>query len=230
VGKVYPHLQIEHVFSIEEAKEKIKARSYDCVICEANKKKNGSELEQICQETKKIPSLIYSKDESIPALLNKISIIVENNRLKIKINELKDVSNVFFEMSYEVIFKLDLAGCITFISPTIERVAGYQPQEMIGKLFFNFFDPKKSLPTSKKGLTGTILGLKVHGLEMELIGKEQKRIPIELSITPLIREENVLGVIGLFKVVSIGDRYVKWQSFLLVHALVFYNFFHLIYL
>jgi len=208
----YPYLQIEHVSSIEEAKKRIMTRIYDCVICETNKQKNFSELEQICQETNKIPLIEYSKDESISELLNKISIIVENKKLKMKISELEDISNIFLEMSYDVIFKLDLTGCITFISPIIERVAGYHPQEMLGKPFNNFFDPKKSLPTSEKGLTDTIVGQKVHGLEMDLIGKEQERIPIELSTTPLIRDRSIDGVIGLFKVITIGERNVKWQS------------------
>lgn len=47
------------------------------------------------------------------------------------------------DSSLEVIWELDREGRYTYLSPTVEEVLGYAPEEILGKPFYDFFYPEE---------------------------------------------------------------------------------------
>lgn len=42
----------------------------------------------------------------------------------------------------EIIYEFDEQGCLTYISPTVERILGWNPEEMLGRTFVDFVPPE----------------------------------------------------------------------------------------
>ena len=65
----------------------------------------------------------------------------EQNRVEKALRESQDRFTQIIDTSLEVIWEIDPEGKYTYVSPTVEQVLGYAPEEMLGKPFFDFFPP-----------------------------------------------------------------------------------------
>ena len=105
---------------------------------------------------------------------------------------------VYFENISDVIFSIDPELRIINISPSVERMLGYQPEEMIGKSIqdLNVLDPN-SLHKALSDMIKVFAGERTPLSQYEFISKDGTKKFGEVSATPLIRDGEVIAMVSV---------------------------------
>ena len=105
---------------------------------------------------------------------------------------------VYFENISDVIFSIDPELRIINISPSVERILGYQPEEMIGKSIqdLNVLDPN-SLDKALSDMIKVFAGERTPLSQYEFISKDGTKKFGEVSATPLIRDGEVIAMVSV---------------------------------
>ncbi|MBN1755929.1 PAS domain S-box protein [bacterium] len=99
---------------------------------------------------------------------------------------------------------VDLKGRITFWNTCAERLTGFPAEDVVGKkCIFDFFSKKTKNSGSTDNIWEQALKAGKHNLELEIICKKRKKLPICLTITPLYNQNHTLiGTLGVFRDIS----------------------------
>ncbi len=114
--------------------------------------------------------------------------------IQLKQNEEK--FRLIAESSAETIWQLDLSGRITYASPALQNIFGYTSQEAI-KLNFSQFFPKNELVKASRVFAAAVKGKKHQVEEFAAIAKDGATVNIEVSVTPIIQKDLIVGVQGI---------------------------------
>ena len=109
-----------------------------------------------------------------------------------------DKYKMITERSFDAIMTFDLDGIITFVSPSIERILHFSPDEMIGKIFTSFI-PERNQPGAWKDLSRLISGEYLETREMVILSRDGEEIPIEVNATPVIENGQVVGAHAIMR-------------------------------
>ncbi|MFH1338400.1 MAG: PAS domain S-box protein, partial [Candidatus Omnitrophota bacterium] len=71
----------------------------------------------------------------------------EKERVEAALRASEERFRSLIQNSSDIILILDADGVIRYISPSVERILGYKPEEMIGKSEFVYFHPEDVAPT-----------------------------------------------------------------------------------
>ena len=107
------------------------------------------------------------------------------------------------ESSYDAIFTLDKTGKFTYISPAVNRITGYTPDEILGKSFDNFIlksYQSQALAAHKELLSGK----PVEGLCLALKGKANINPTVEINVIPIVQDKKTIGAHGVIR--DVTDR------------------------
>lgn len=102
----------------------------------------------------------------------------------------------------DVVYTTDEHAVVTYVSPNILQVAGYEPCEVIGKSFTEFVHPEDLPGRIEQFLK--ILGGANQATEYRLVTKKGEIKWARTSARPIVRDERVVGVQGIL--VDISDR------------------------
>ena len=129
-------------------------------------------------------------------------------QLKVEIEDRKQVENalkkseekfrLIAETSNDIIYQFDLEGEITYCSPSVKKILGFTPQEVIGTNFRDYLPPSE-LQKAMENLARFRSGERVELLEVQVLGKKRKQIPLEISASPIIKNGNLIGVQGIIR-------------------------------
>jgi len=107
-----------------------------------------------------------------------------------------------FESYQDVYFKADIDGTIIEISPSVQKVGGYKPEEIEGNLISDFFTDKSLLKFSSNLL---IRNGSISDQDLQLLGKDGKIIDTSLNARLLKDDKgNPVGYEGVIR--DIGER------------------------
>ena len=67
-------------------------------------------------------------------------IITKRKKIEQSLRESEQKFRMITEQMSEIVFVTDFEGIVRYISPSIEKTAGYRPEDVIGHSFFNFID------------------------------------------------------------------------------------------
>jgi PAS domain S-box-containing protein len=95
----------------------------------------------------------------------------------------------------EVVFTLDLDGKLTYVSPAIEQVSGYSPEEVTGESFVRFVYAD-DLPGLQTSFTRTLAG-QMEPYEFRVISRRGVLRWIRTSSQPQFHDGRLIGVIGI---------------------------------
>jgi len=103
---------------------------------------------------------------------------------------------LIFENVFDVIFSFDPEFKLLNVSPSIERILGYKPEEVIGRPFpdLNILTSESleaAIPNAIRALAGESIALTVY----EFIARDGTRKVVELTSNPLFRNGKVVAVI-----------------------------------
>ena len=121
----------------------------------------------------------------------------ELRALNVKLSSLSEEQQLLLEHTKDFIYRHDPQGMITYVSPAVERITGFTPQEWHAHYSKYYTDN----PVNKNGLTVTGEMLKT-GTEgpayiVEVIHKNGGKIWLEVNKRPYFSDGKVAGFIGV---------------------------------
>ena len=126
-----------------------------------------------------------------------LTIALENTKLFKRIKASEERYKTLFNNAADSMMMLDLNGKILTINQREEEIIGYKTEELLGKYIYDFL-PK----TSKKFVTELLamaVNTKVQTTEIEVVSKYQQTLVMELDITVVKEENNVLYILVHFR-------------------------------
>ncbi len=118
---------------------------------------------------------------------------------------LKEQYRELFENARDMIYTTDLDGRLTSLNKTGERIAGYSRDEALGTKVTDIAAPEY-LDLIQKNTERTIAGEALPPFEVEMVAKDGRRVPVEVS-TRLIRHDGkLIGMQGVARDVTERER------------------------
>ena len=119
----------------------------------------------------------------------------------------------------DVIYSVKTDLTIMTVSPSIEKMLGYRPEELVGHKFMDLgILAPEYVPAFQSDLMRVLEGEYVSSPRYEFISKDGARKRVELTAAPLIHDDEVIGLIGVVRDMSgLAQRewYIQKE---LVHA------------
>ncbi len=112
-----------------------------------------------------------------------------------------------FQDSTDVIFSIGAGPRMLSVSPSIERLLGYRPEELIDRPFseLNFIAPE-SLEKFVNDSLSVLSGESTSPSEYVFIAKDGTSKVAELKSTPLIKDGEIIGLVGVARDVTERKR------------------------
>ena len=124
--------------------------------------------------------------------------ITERKRAELALRDSEEKYRQHFNNVSDVIYALDCEFKVVDVSPSVERVLGYKPEELIGRHFeeLNVLSPV-SMPVAYENLRTILGGGRIESSEYQFITKDGRRIYGEVSGAPLYHEDKLVGIVSV---------------------------------
>jgi len=119
------------------------------------------------------------------------------------IAESEEKYRAHFSLSNDVLFHWDNQFRVTGVSPNVQRILGYRPEELVGRHFheLNVLDPA-DLGEALENAMHLLSGKKVYSSIFRFITKDGASKFGELSEVPIIRDGKVVEVISVAREIT----------------------------
>jgi PAS domain S-box-containing protein len=130
-------------------------------------------------------------------LASQVAQALENSELFSQVNQLQEQYRVATEALNDAVFTLDAQGQFAFGNAAGERLTGYRLEEMLGHPFADLVAPE-DLPRLVDRFQRAIAGESISPhVEVEMIRKDGRHVPVELSMANLILDGHIAGRVGV---------------------------------
>ena len=100
------------------------------------------------------------------------------------------------DASFDILFRVGLGGEFTYVSSAVERVLGYDPEDLVGRQFATVI-ADAALDEAMAGYAAVLEGEATEALELEFVGADGEGVVLEVNATPITDEGSVVGVQGV---------------------------------
>lgn len=147
----------------------------------------------------------YDKDGEFSGTRAIARDITQLKQAEIALKASEEKYRLHFEYANDVIVSMDTNGVIINISPSLEKILGYKPEELIGVSFQNAgIITSGSLKDAVSDFLRVLAGETVFMSIYEFIAKDGVSVFGETSSAPLFRDGKVVGVVSIAR--DITDR------------------------
>jgi PAS domain S-box-containing protein len=175
-------LEMENETLIGTLKKEIDERTY----AQATLEKNKAEIEE----------RIAARTAELQTLNLQLSVeIGERKLIEVALWEKEEKYRDLVENINEVIYVLDETGCVTFVSPAVERVLGYRPDDFVGRKLTEFVYPV-DVPVVNSGQT-LLKSLDAEPLEYRMLAGDGAVRWVRSSERSIQKEGRPVGIRGL---------------------------------
>ncbi len=105
------------------------------------------------------------------------------------------------ETSADIVFQLTQTGQISYVSPRIQDVYGYIPDELIGQNF-KVTTPIEEMVRATHALKKLLSGEYVWNFEINQKTKSGRIVTVEINAVPVYHENDIIGVQGVMRDVT----------------------------
>jgi len=157
---------------------------------------------EICslEEKPEINEGPFLKEERnlIDAITERLGHIIERKQLEEALRESESLHRLHFENVSDVIYSVDPELKITNISPSVERVLGYKPEELIGRPFqeLNLLAPEY-LEQAASDTMHVLGGERITSAVYQFIARDGIKKWGEVSGAPVIRDGQIVALISV---------------------------------
>lgn len=109
------------------------------------------------------------------------------------LNESEKRFRSIVEGNFDAIHVLDPEGRFTYSSPSVERITGYKPDEIIGK-YFKYFIAETDIPKASQAFYGMVSGKTMEMVELEAIRKDGTPFIIEANGSPIFKDGKIIDI------------------------------------
>lgn len=190
-------------FLTEEGRETIKEKFGQRML---GKNVPAYEVDFIAKNGKQVAGRIVGapiRDETgkIIKEIVMISDITEKKKMEETLHKSESKLKVIVENIHDLIFQLSPDGRIQYISPNIEPFYGYKPEELVGK-HLEATTPLSEVPKALRSLKTVLSGKIVRNFEINQLDKNGNIIPMDISITPIRKGQEIIAVQGVMRNIS----------------------------
>ena len=125
--------------------------------------------------------------------------ISERIRTEEALRESEEKFRGIAEGSFDIIFILNNEGEITYVSPVVERVLGYNPDILLGKNFIEVI-PESEYPRIDTVNEELSKGVGFEGFELKIRRKDGTLRYFEANIAPIYKNNESIGVQGIARI------------------------------
>jgi PAS domain S-box-containing protein len=142
-------------------------------------------------------SAIRDEKRSLIGLYGVSRDITKRKKVEESLKESEERYRLIFENVTDVVYSLDHELKVTSVSPYVEKIIGYKPEELIGRQIheLNVLDPV-SMQRAVSDIAQVIEGRRVLSSEYTFIAKDGIRKSGEVNASPLLRDGEVIAVIA----------------------------------
>ncbi|MCX6701250.1 MAG: PAS domain S-box protein, partial [Methanomicrobiales archaeon] len=138
--------------------------------------------------------LLKDKNGKPLFLLPMMEDITEHKRAEEALRESEERFRGVSERSSDLILLIDERGRATYVSPSVERILGYIPGEIVGKMPEDFMNPE-DISIVREDINKIISGERVGGIIITHLRKKSGEYAItESTATPIITENRISGI------------------------------------
>lgn len=137
---------------------------------------------------------------------------IERQRAQKALQKSEERYRQLVENINDVLFSLDAQSRFTFVSPVIEQVAFYRPEEIIGKPLADLIY-LEDLPEFLRNWSRVLRG-EISTLEFRILNKEGSIRHVQISIRRILEDEHLVGITGMIS--DLTER--KWAEVLIRRA------------
>lgn len=151
----------------------------------------------LLQEVKKTtPYAFLVKPVSERELVANIQMSLYKHKIDRRLRESEEKFRLITQASGEIIWQLNLDGKITHVSPAIEKITGYTPEEAL-TLDFRAFFPETETDRATEAFIKVASGEQYQRLEFVVKRKDGILVPVEISVTPIMKDNKIVGIRGI---------------------------------
>jgi PAS domain S-box-containing protein len=172
----------------------INHRSYEITL----KKKNGENIHTFFNAT-----TIKEASGKVQSAFAFITDITERKRMVDGLRESEEKYRLHFENVFDIIYSLDSEFRVLTVSPSVERILGYRPEELIGKPFqdLNILAPDY-LEAAYNDVLDVFAGETITSVIYEFMAKDGTKKIAEVSGSPVFKDNKVVSIISVARDIS----------------------------
>ena len=121
--------------------------------------------------------------------------IAERNRVEAALRESEERYRELFENARDAMYVHDLEGTYISINHAAEKLSGYAREEIVGHNFTEFI-PAEHIKGVRERFCGKLAQKGETTYEVEVIAKDGRRVPVEVSSRAIYEKGEIVGVQG----------------------------------
>jgi diguanylate cyclase (GGDEF)-like protein/PAS domain S-box-containing protein len=151
------------------------------------------------KETNKTKKQLIDELEHLRQRIAEVETVEKKQRHTEKqLKESEEKLTTIVENVNDVIFQLSPSGIIMYVSPKVEEVYGYKPEELIGK-HLEKTTPVSDVPNALDALKSALSGMTIKNLVINQKNSDGKISPMEINITPVKKRGRIVAVQGIMR-------------------------------
>lgn len=99
----------------------------------------------------------------------------------------------------DVIYRADLFGKITYVSPSVKKIFGFSQEEVLGKSLTEFIPPNEKHSEAEDVSQKILHKERITSLEISLYRKNGTIIQAEVNISPIFKDGKMIGSQGIIR-------------------------------
>ncbi|MFQ6082978.1 MAG: PAS domain S-box protein [Candidatus Aminicenantia bacterium] len=161
----------------------------------------------------KVGQLIYDtyyqphrdKNGKVQGIIGVAVDITERKKMEEELRESERRFKNLIETSPDIVFRLSKEGFIEYVSPRVEELYGYPPDELIGK-HLKKTTPIGDVPKALKALRTVLKGNNLWNFRINQRDKKGNIIPMEINAVPIEKKGKIIGLQGIMRDITERKR------------------------